>query len=557
LAGVGVIEYPETVDTTAHEIGHNHGRLHVASSGETNDNCGSPDKIDSGYPYLKGRIGVTGYDSADHRSLSKNRYHDIMSYCRRNWISDYQYRALRTFQEALSVLAPASASMVEARMSAETGGVLFSGAIDVQGVWRLGSRLALGGRRAVAADASRGFVARLVLTDGTEQTLPLEIVDIDHTAQRDFSIWLPNDLAAKEIVVRSLDGSVVFRLDVSTERIASALSTEAGYRVVGSTVEILPWGSGDRLVIRVRGNEREFVANDGGSETLRLAFKPGDVFEVVATTTERRILIGPLDGDASSRLIDSSSAARVVSPVVTGDSSTSGGSAGSNSASQSVVGAPSVTSTQLDSSATTEDGSATASAFETSVSEDPMTGSRYVLSRSTQPGIGGYAWVLGYRSGSGALLNQWGLRSTAGVLWRRDDTSRLLGTSGWVAVCSNRVWVIRDGYQLLVGLTDLGLINRNEREIPIGSGEPAKVVESVSCRLDGRGITVTGYALPVSADSPALRLGPVASTRFEVDVDESGSSSGERSEISEFDLDAYCANPVAAERQSFCIQARN
>jgi hypothetical protein len=115
--------------------------------------------------------------------------------------------------------------------------------------------------------------------------------------------------------------------------------------------------------------------------------------------------------------------------------------------------------------------------------------------------------------------------------------------------------VIRDGYQLLAGLTDLGLINRSEREIPIGSGEPAKVVESVSCRLDGRGITVTGYALPVSADSPALRLGPVASTRFEVDVDESGSSSGERSAISEFDLNKYCANPVAAERQAFCAQA--
>jgi sugar lactone lactonase YvrE len=557
LAGVGVIEYPGTVDTTAHEIGHNHGRIHVASSGETNDNCGAPDNADSGYPYLKGRIGVTGYDSAEHRSLSKNLYHDIMSYCSRNWISDYQYRALRTFQEALSVLAPASASMVDARMSAETGGVLFSGAIDVQGVWRLGSRLALGGRRAVAADASRGFVARLVLTDGTEQTLPLEIVDIDHTAQRDFSIWLPNDLAAKEIVVRSLDGSVVFRLDVSTERMASALSTEAGYRVVGSTVEILPWGSGDRLVIRVRGNEREFVTNDGGSETLRLAFKPGDVFEVVATTTERRILIGPLDGDASSRLIDSSSAARVVSPVVTGDSSTSGGSAGSNSASQSVVGAPSVTSTQLDSSATTEDGPAMVSAFETSVSEDPMTGSRYVLSRSTQPGIGGYAWVLGYRSGSGALLNQWGLRSTAGVLWRRDDTSRLLGTSGWVAVCSNRVWVIRDGYQLLAGRTDLGLINRSESEIRVGLDEPAKVVESVSCGGGGRGLTVTGYALPVSADSPALRSGSVAATRFEVNLDEAGLPSGERSEISEFDLDAYCANPVAAERQSFCIQARN
>jgi hypothetical protein len=101
------------------------------------------------------------------------------------------------------------------------------------------------------------------------------------------------------------------------------------------------------------------------------------------------------------------------------------------------------------------------------------------------------------------------------------------------------------------------LINRSESEIRVGSDEPAKVVESVSCGGGGRGLTVTGYALPVSADSPALRSGSVAATRFEVNLDEAGLPSGERSEISEFDLDAYCANPVAAERQSFCIQARN
>jgi sugar lactone lactonase YvrE len=556
LAGVGIIEYPETIDTTAHEIGHNHGRIHVASSGETNDNCGAPDNADSGYPYQKGRIGVTGYDSARHRLLSKNLFHDIMSYCSRNWISDYQYRGLRSFQESLSVLAPTASPMVDARMSAELGGVLFSGSIDVQGVWRLGSRLALGGRRAVAGTASRGFSARLLLSDDTEQSLPLEIVDIDHTARRDFSIWLSNEWAAKEIVVRSADGSVVFRLDVSTERMTAAMSTEAGYRVVGSTLEILPWGSGDRLVIRVRGNEREFVANDGGSDTLRLEFRPGDIFEVVATTTERRMSIGPLDGEASSRVIDSSSAGRVMSPVTTTDASTSGG-AGSKNAPQGVIGAPSVASAELDSDTSKLDGSAEASAFETSVSEDPITGSRYVLSRSTEPGLGGYAWVLGYRSSSGALLNQWGLQSTAGVLWRGDQASRLLGTSGWVAICANRVWVIRDGYQLLAGRTDLGLINRSEWEIQVGSGEPAKVIESVSCRTVGRGITVSGYALPVSADSPALRSGPIAATRFEVDLDEVGSRSDERSVQSDFDLSEYCANPVAVERQAFCAQARN
>jgi sugar lactone lactonase YvrE len=162
LSGVGVIEFPLTVDTTAHEIGHNHGRSHVGSIGETNDSCGAPSNADASYPYDKGRIGVTGYDSAAHRSLSKNLFHDIMGYCNRNWISDYQYRALRGFQDALAVL-PKAAS---ARMVGGAGGTLLSGSVDSFGVWKLGARLPLGGSRSADLAAARGFTAVAMLTDG-------------------------------------------------------------------------------------------------------------------------------------------------------------------------------------------------------------------------------------------------------------------------------------------------------------------------------------------------------------------------------------------------------
>jgi hypothetical protein len=178
-----------------------------------------------------------------------------------------------------------------------------------------------------------------------------------------------------------------------------------------------------------------------------------------------------------------------------------------------------------------------------------------VLSRSTNAGPEGYGWVLGYRSNGGSLLNQWGLQSTAGVLWRRgDDTSRSIGSSGWVVLCSQRVWVVRDGYQLLAGQADLGLIERSEREIAVGSGDPTKIIESVLCRTGG-GVTVSGYSLPVSAYSPALRMGSVAANRFEIDLGQGEVVEGAREIATDFDLGAYCASPLATERQAFCAQA--
>jgi hypothetical protein len=519
----------------------------VGSIGETNDSCGAPSNADASYPYDKGRIGVTGYDSAAHRSLSKNLFHDIMGYCNRNWISDYQYRALRGFQDALAVL-PKAAS---ARMVGGAGGTLLSGSVDSFGVWKLGARLPLGGSRSADLAAARGFTAVAMLTDGAEQTLPLEIIDIDHASTRDFSIWLPNGLAATEVIVRSPQGVVVFRQDLASARmVASQASSISSYRVDGNVLEVLPWGSGDRLVIRVRNGEREFVGNDNGGGNLRFVFASGDIFEVIATLSERRLLIGPLTVTGSARAIDSA-----VPNDSTGSTGTSIGltldaSSGTDSGSTGTAGGGSTGSTG--------DGSASSadfSAIEMSRATDVVTGGRYVLSRSTKAGPEGYGWVLGYRSNGGTLFNQWGLQSTAGVIWRRDDeNSRSIGSSGWVAVCGNQVWAIRDGYQLLAARADRGLLDRHEQEIRIGSGDPAKLIESVSCRTDG-GITVTGYSLPVSADSPALRLGSVAATRFEVGLGRSGVLEVERSDATEFDLGAYCANPVAAERQAFCAQA--
>jgi hypothetical protein len=330
--------------------------------------------------------------------------------------------------------------------------------------------------------------------------------------------------------------------------VAAQSSTTSSYRIDGNVLEVLPWGSGDRLIIRIRDGEREFVGNDDGSGNLRFEFATGDSFEVIGTRFDRRIVIGPLTITGSAREIDS---AVPDSSTETAGSSTTvslNEFTGINTVGSAVrdpaLSAASETETQTD-----------VSAIEMSRVIHSITGGRYVLSRSTKAGPEGYGWVLGYRSSGGALLNQWGLQSTAGVFWRRaDETSRSLGTSGWVAVCANQVWAVRDGYQLLAGRADLGLTDRSEREIPLDAGDTAKVVESVSCRTGG-GVTVSGYLLSVSADSPALRAGPVDATRFEVDLDPGAGVAGERTAATEFDVAAYCASPVVPERQAFCAQA--
>ncbi|TPV92461.1 MAG: VWA domain-containing protein [Myxococcales bacterium FL481] len=71
----------ESVRVFLHEIGHNHGRKHVACSG-------SEAGVDPGYPHPGGVIGVWGHDLHTLALHSPQRT-DFMSYCGNNWVSDY------------------------------------------------------------------------------------------------------------------------------------------------------------------------------------------------------------------------------------------------------------------------------------------------------------------------------------------------------------------------------------------------------------------------------------------------------------------------------------
>lgn len=85
--GVG---YPDVAENTAaHELGHAHGRGHA--------NCGlgiDPKSIDQSYPHPNGSIGDWGWDITTGELQDPAVSTDIMSYCKNQFISGYNYEKL-------------------------------------------------------------------------------------------------------------------------------------------------------------------------------------------------------------------------------------------------------------------------------------------------------------------------------------------------------------------------------------------------------------------------------------------------------------------------------
>jgi hypothetical protein len=83
-----------------HELGHTFGRFHLGSGcGETSD--------DPNYPYIFGQLanydaGCVGFDVGDAAlGIAMAAYpgiawHDVMTYCNNQWLSDYTYHRIRT-----------------------------------------------------------------------------------------------------------------------------------------------------------------------------------------------------------------------------------------------------------------------------------------------------------------------------------------------------------------------------------------------------------------------------------------------------------------------------
>jgi hypothetical protein len=102
-----------------HELGHTFGRLHPGFCGESADDINN-------YPFPNGQLstndsGFGGFDAGDPANglplvaLPGSQWHDVMTYCNRQWLSPYTYEAIRRrllAEDAMSAGAGAGAGAV-------------------------------------------------------------------------------------------------------------------------------------------------------------------------------------------------------------------------------------------------------------------------------------------------------------------------------------------------------------------------------------------------------------------------------------------------------------
>lgn len=97
-----------SANTCAHELGHATGRRHAPCGVDDPDpNYPSPDEFPE---YAGGSIGTWGYDILDGRLKDPATHRDFMSYCRPEWISDYNYAAILDRLTVVNQTAPFAAA---------------------------------------------------------------------------------------------------------------------------------------------------------------------------------------------------------------------------------------------------------------------------------------------------------------------------------------------------------------------------------------------------------------------------------------------------------------
>jgi len=116
--------------THAHEVGHNHGRLHAPGCGASG--------ADSAFPYVsngKGYIGDSaypnyGFDIKTQAIYAYTTYYDIMGYCNPQWVSDYTYKALLAYAQSQRAVESAVVQservlLISGRIDPDSGQVIF------------------------------------------------------------------------------------------------------------------------------------------------------------------------------------------------------------------------------------------------------------------------------------------------------------------------------------------------------------------------------------------------------------------------------------------------
>ena len=195
------------------------------------------------------------------------------------------------------------------------------------------------------------------------------------------------------------------------------------------------------------------------------------------------------------------------------------------------------------------------SAVAVSSAQDHLTGSIYRLARAKSSNTTIHSWQLEYRGRNDVLFSTKSLSDTAEVAWRRFGLiSEQLATTGWSRVCSDRVWAVQDGYQLLFHVGDRALTDMRPGQLFVKSTAEASVITDVRCAFGGA-VWIEGYAFGVSDNEPRLRRSEVPATRFGFALDRYGAVTKREVNSAPFDIVGLCSAP-ANEQQLFCSEAK-
>jgi hypothetical protein len=171
-------------NTTAHELGHNHGQAHITACGAT----GTPS-----YPLMGGAMEVSGWSLSQNALRSKAMYKELMGYCRPRWISDFMWIRFEERVRMVSAMSPpAGTALADRSLLGYMGpgekpnwGVVAERLVD--------SNVPMTGQR----------YARLVLDDGRVLNVPVTVNLMSDEETREFSINLPADAQTEraEVVI--------------------------------------------------------------------------------------------------------------------------------------------------------------------------------------------------------------------------------------------------------------------------------------------------------------------------------------------------------------------
>lgn len=266
VAGIGFIGQgtatgrDDSLDTAAHELGHNFGRPHAP--------CGGVAGADPSYPYAGAKIGSWGWDGT--KLLAPQSYVDLMSYCSPEWVSDYNYQRVQQFMETNQEFAP-GAMLPDLRFedSVLLAGRLTAGGAELAPVQRL---------RAAPSKAIEGDATVVLLTtSGQELRVPVRLVE---NAEGDGELQFatvakdPGPLAQLSLVVR---GAVVAKR-AALGPVAAKASVS---RVDANSVRVR-WSGAQFAAVAHVGDERTTLAVNAstGEVVLRTDGLAGGELEV-------------------------------------------------------------------------------------------------------------------------------------------------------------------------------------------------------------------------------------------------------------------------------------